>query len=272
MFTREEILSQLETFRFAVGKHIHIHSSLKAVGEVEGKGEALLDCLIEFFVQNGGLLSFPTHTWDNNVLDLNKSDTCMGMLSKLALQREDGVRSLNPTHSMVIFGETAAEYAKWDEDIDSSASPRGCYGKLSDVDGYILLLGVGQNKNTYIHAVEEGLRLPGRITEEFHNTQIIKKDGSMIVKPMHLVFEEYGDISDYSDKLEPAFRYHNCIVDGMIGNAPVQFCSAKKMKEVIELIHRASKNVEIFLNSEPLPGEWYQNIGLGESRWKENVL
>ena len=260
MFTKDDILSQLETFRFVVGKHVHIHSSLKAVGEVEGRGEALLGYLIDFFTQNGGLVSFPTHTWNHNILDLNKKETCMGMLSKLALQREDGVRSLNPTHSMVIFGEGASSYAHFDDDVETSVSPEGCYGKLSEVDGYVLLLGVGQNKNTYIHAVEEALQIPDRVTKESHDTHIIKKDGSVVVKPLHLVFEEYGDISDYFDKFEPAFRYHNCIVDGVIGNAPVQLCSARKMRKVIEMIHRKSAYKELFLNAEELPVEWYSDM------------
>ena len=103
MFTTKEILSQLEIFKPALGHHVHVHSSLKTVGEVEGRGEAVLSCLIDFFTKDGGMISFPTHTWDTNVLDLNRTDTCLGILSKLALQRNDGVRTMNPTHSMVIF-------------------------------------------------------------------------------------------------------------------------------------------------------------------------
>ena len=260
MFITEQIKSQLETFRFAVGHHIHIHSSLKSVGEVEGRGESLLATLIEFFTQDGGMVSFPTHTWNKNMLDLNRKDTCMGMLSKLALQREDGVRSSNPTHSMVIFGEGAKEYAKWDENIVSSTSPVGCYGKLCDTDGYVLLLGVDQKKNTYIHAVEEMLGVPERYTKEFHRTIIIGKDGHVVHKPMHLVFEERGDISHRFDKLEPAFRYYNCIVDGKIGEAHVQLCNARKMREVLELIHKNSNYQEIFLDNEPVPREWYEKM------------
>ena len=257
MFTKQDILSQLETFRFAVGHHIHVHSSLKAVGEVEGRGETLLSCLIDFFTKDGGMISFPTHTWDDNILDLNKNETCMGMLSKLALQRGDGVRTCNPTHSMIIFGEGAAEYAKWDEQIQSSVSPDGCYGKLYDADGYILLLGVGQDKNTYIHAAEEALGVPDRVTKELHDTFVIDMNGNRITRPLHLVYEEFGDISDYFGKLEPAFRYHNCIVDGKIGNAPVQFCSVRNMSKVLELIHKRSHNIEIFADDTPLLEEWY---------------
>lgn len=251
------ISKQLESFRYVLGHHIHVHSSLKAVGEVEGRGEALLAGLIDFFTQDGGMISFPTHTWNTNVLDLRKTDTCMGILSKLALQRPDGVRSQHPTHSMVIFGDRATEYAKWDDNVTSCVPGDGCYGKLYDEDGYVLLMGVGQEKNTYVHAVEEALGLPDRITEELWDTTLIDKGGNVFIKPLHYIFEEYGDISRHFGKLEKAFRYHNCIVDGAIGNAKVQLCSARKMREVLELIHKRSNYVEIFLDDEPLPEEWY---------------
>ena len=253
----KNISKQLETFRHILGHHVHVHSSLKAVGEVEGRGEALLADLIDFFTQDGGMISFPTHTWDTNILDLRKTDTCMGVLSNLALQRPDGVRSQHPTHSMVIFGDRAAEYAKWDDNVTSCVPGDGCYGKLYDEDGYVLLMGVGQEKNTYVHAVEEVLGLPDRITEELWDTTLIDKEGNVIAKPIHYIFEECGDISHHFGKLEKAFRHHNCIVDGAIGNAKVQFCSARKMREVLELIHKRSNYVEIFLDDEPLPEQWY---------------
>ena len=258
MYTTQELRTQLETFRCAVGHHVHVHSSLRAVGEVEGRGEALLDCLVEFFGQEGGLLSLPTHTWDTNILDLNQKETCMGMLSRLALERADGVRTLNPTHSMVIFGERAAEYAKWDETIDSSVPPKGCYGRLFEEDGYVMLLGVGQEKNTYVHAVEEELGLPERVTQELYDTWIIHTDGEKETVPMHLIYEETGDISHHFGKLEPAFRWHNCIVDGKIGDAPVQLCSVRKMKQVLELIHERSRMVEIYGDDTSLPMDWYR--------------
>lgn len=257
MFTKQDIMSQLNTFCVALGHPVHVHSSLKTVGEVEGRGETVLSCLIDFFTRKGGMVSFPTHTWNRNILELDKTETCMGMLSKLALQRTDGVRSLNPTHSMIIFGDDAAEYAKWDENILSPTSPVGCYGKLYDTDGYILLVGVGQEKNTYIHAVEEQLGIPNRCTKEFYNTVLIDSLGSVIHKPMHFIFEKLGDISYYFGKLEPAFRYNDCIVDGKIGDAKVQLCSAKKIRQVLELIHKNSNGQEFLLDNQPLPMEWY---------------
>ena len=115
-------------------------------------------------------------------------------------------------------------------------------------------------KNTYIHAVEEMLGIPERFTKEFYPTVIVGKDASVIHKPMHLVFEEHGDISHHFGKLEPAFRHHGCIVDGKIGRADVQLCNARKMKEVLELIHKNSNYREIFVDDEPLSTEWYEKM------------
>lgn len=101
------------------------------------------------------------------------------------------------------------------------------------------------------------LNLPHRSTEELYDTTIIDKNGNIIIKLLHFVFEEFGDISDYFGKLEKPFRYHGCIIDGMIGEAKVQLCSARKIKETLELIHARSGNVEIFLDDDELPEEWY---------------
>ena len=52
------------------------------------------------------------------------------------------------------------------------------YFRFTPADGYVLLMGVGQEKNTYVHAVEEALGLPDRITEELWDTTLIDKEGN----------------------------------------------------------------------------------------------
>ena len=105
MFSKTELTEQLKKFCKADGKPVIVHSSLRAIGEIEGGGEALLSLLIDYFTQNGGLLCFPSHTWVSMVLDLRKCDTCLGVLSSIAASHPNGTRSMHPTHSMVVFGE-----------------------------------------------------------------------------------------------------------------------------------------------------------------------
>ena len=95
-------------------------------------------------------------------------ETCVGALTRLALEDGRGTRTLNPTHSMVVFGDPArvAAFVADEEKQVTHTSPRGCYGKLFDEDGYVLLLGVGHKANTYLHCVEEMLGVADRLTEE----------------------------------------------------------------------------------------------------------
>ena len=106
MICKNDILKALEPFReAALGKPVIVHTSLKAIGEIEGGGDTLLSCLIEVFTKNGGLLCIPTHTWDKESLDLREKHTCLGVLPSLALKRDDAIRTMHPTHSMAVFGE-----------------------------------------------------------------------------------------------------------------------------------------------------------------------
>ena len=65
MYTKEMIMEQLTQMGAPRDSVVTVHSSLRAVGETEGRGEGLLDALIGYFTSRGGLLMIPTHTWAN---------------------------------------------------------------------------------------------------------------------------------------------------------------------------------------------------------------
>jgi len=260
VINKAQILQQLEKFSEAKGKIVIVHTSLKAVGEIEGGGETLLDALIEYFASDNGLLCVPTHTWNSEVYDRRKAESCIGVLSRLAAAHPDGLRTLHPTHSMAVFGnrKKAEEFAKDEEIADTPANPKGCYGKIFAEDGYVLLIGVGQNKNTYLHCVEEMLNTPDRLTDYMVERTIIHKDGSKEKKELHWFDNKIDDVSVYFPKFEAPFRYFGCIKDGFIGNAPVQLCNARKMKEVIELIYKNNKFGELLNNDLPVDEKLYK--------------
>ena len=192
---------------------------------------------------------------------MNKADSCIGVLPKIAAAHPDGVRTLHPTHSMVVFGEKSRveEFVKDEGIVDSPANPKGCYGKIYDEDGYVLLVGVGHTKNTFIHCIEEMLEVPDRLTEYMVERTILHKDGSEEKRFLRW-FNPDGipDVSVNFDKFEPAFRYHRCIIDGHIGNAEVQLCNTVKMKDVIELIYNNNGFNELLDNNLPLDVRLYK--------------
>ncbi len=261
MLLKTDIMKQLQVFQKAKGRVVSVHASLKAVGAIDGGGDTLLSALIEFFTAEGGLLCVPTHTWDTFVYDRRKNQSCTGVLSCLAAGRPDAVRTLHPSHSMAVFGEAerVMEFVKDEETATTPAGPDGCYGKLYDEDGYVLLIGVGHEKNTFLHCVEEMLQVPNRLLNEPDEWTIIHKDGRKEQRLLYCFDEEsHPDVSLFFGKFEPAFRYHGCITDGYIGNAPVQLCCARKMKEVMALIYQRSGGEELLGDDAPLDVTLYE--------------
>ena len=264
VYTKEEILSQLDALHAPKDSVILMHSSLRAVGNVEGGAEALLDILVEYFTQDGGLFCVPTHTWNNLrkeiTMDMGSDESCLGALASIAIRDPRGIRSQNPCHSMVVFGdrqkaEAFVENELW---VTSPTSPKSCYGKIYDMGGKILLVGVAQNRNTFLHTVDEILELPNRMDDKLLDVAVRMKDGQVVKSKLRLFYTDYiSDISLRFVKYETAFRYHRCITDGFIGNAPVQLCDARKMKETIELLWENSGGIDPLEGEKPIPQKWY---------------
>ena len=255
-YTKEDIIRQLTDMGAPKGSVVLMHSSLRLVGKVEGGAQTLLDAMIEYFTAENGLFCVPTHTWRNIrcdiTLDMNDPATCLGAFSDLAAADLRGVRSQNPTHSMVVFGnrERALEFIADEATISSGTDPESCYGKIYREGGYILLVGVAHNKNTYLHCVDEILGVQNRLSAEPRAVKVKLCSGEVVERHIRTHKTDYTpDISMRFPKYETAFRYHGAIRDGFVGSAPTQLCDARIMKEVVELI---VKNAE---GEDPLADE-----------------
>lgn len=267
IYSKNEIFNQLRQMNAPRDKMVLMHSSLRAVGGVEGGAEGLLDALIEYFTAEGGLFCVPVHTWHNLdkeiTLDLSSSDNCLGYFPTVAAKDPRGYRTDNPTHSMVIFGDRAKaeKLAEGEAFVETPTAPESCYGKLYTEDGYVLLVGVALNRNTYLHAVDEMLKTPNRMDEKVLDTAVRYADGRIVMRPLRLYETDYSnDISDRFVKFDIPFRYHHCGTDGFLGNAPTQLLSARRMKEVMELIYRRSPE-DPLKTEKPIKPQWFVNDG-----------
>ena len=188
-YNKQQLKGQLESMGLKGDETILIHSSMKAIGAVDGGADTVLDAWMEYF--KDGLLLLPTHTWktvnaDNPVYNPYTTPSCVGLLTNMFMKRDGVIRSLHPTHSMSGYGKNAAEYLAGEE---YNNTPGGCYDRLKEVGGKVLLVGVGHERNTYIHSVEEVLNVPNRLSD----------------MPMELVIELQEE-SNNSGKLPPYNR------------------------------------------------------------------
>ena len=247
IYTKDDILAQLAAMKLPRNKVVLAHSSLRLVGKLDNGAKTLLDAMIEYFTDEGGLFCVPTHTWANLskeiTLDMADPTTCLGAFSDFAAADPRGRRSLNATHSMAVFGDEdrVAAFIDGEDGISSGTAPESCYGKIYREGGYILLIGVSHARNTYLHCVDEILGVPNRITREPREVKIKLASGEILTRNMRGHHTDFtNDISLRFPKYETAFRYHGAITDGFIGSAPTQACDAVIMKEVMELIRQRS--------------------------------
>ena len=265
MYTKEQIKAQLSSLGAPKGVPVIVHTALRLVGEVEGGGEGLLDALIEYFTEDGGLLCIPTHTWanlgkDKITLDLVCPESNLGALPNIAARDSRGIRSENPSHSMVVFGDRkrAESFIANEPYVKTPTAPDSCYGKVYYEGGAVLLLGVAQNKNTYLHTVDEILNIPNRMATEPCRVSVRRRDGSVYERDLLLFFADFtDDISLRFTKFDTAFKYRGCVREGFVGDAPTQICDAVGMLECVKLIYERAAGVDPLESEKPIPPAWY---------------
>ncbi len=263
-YTKADLLRQLSELNIPRNHVVLVHTALRLIGKVEGGAKTILDALIEYFTYDGGLLCIPAHTWTNLdkdiTLDMTDPTTCLGAFPDFATADPRGVRSENPTHSVAVFGdrEKALQFIADDAYLLSGTGPKSCYGKLYHQEGYVLLIGVSQTANTYLHTVDEMLGMPNRITTDLHPVAVKRPSGEIVRRQMKLHYTDYHpEICYRFPKYELPFRYYGAITDGFFGNAPVQACDAVIMKEVMELILKNSHGKDPLRTENPFPTAMY---------------
>ena len=259
MYTKQDLIDSIIRIGVLPSDTLLVHSSMKAIGEVEGGADSVLDAFIEY-MRDEGLLIFPTHTWDRideeyNVYNPMTEPSCVGLLTNLFRKRPGVIRSLHPTHSVAALGKDAEEFTSGEENVDTPCSRRGCYGKLYDRRAKILFIGCSLKKNTFIHGVEEWSNIPNRLMEKPRQLKIALPDGSIIDRPLHSHYFPDGDISYNYDKLLPPFLHYGVAKKGMIGDAESFLCDAVGMADITTGF--LQRNPKLFDDGNPIPEEWY---------------
>lgn len=258
MYTIKELQQQLKDMGLKPTDAIMIHSSMKAIGEVENRADGVIDALMDYFSE--GLLMLPTHTWaymdaENTVFDAVNQESCVGILTNIFRQRPDVVRSLHPTHSIAAYGKTAKEYIEGEEDVQTPASPKGVWGRLPEVNAKIMLLGCEHKRNTFIHSVEEMVDIPNRIAVEGIEFTL-KNDDKEVKRVFHKHHSEgMPHLSENYDKAEELFKQKGIVTYHKFGDATVLLMDAKELMEYVKEMLKIDRDVFSF--RDPLNIEQY---------------
>lgn len=267
MVTKAEIRALLERCGISNRDKVAIHTSLRATGPIEGGADGLIDGFCDHLTD--GLLLIPTHTWatvnrENPFYDVKATAPCIGTLAHIAAFRPDAMRSLHPIHSVAAFGRGAADYVKGEERAATPAPVGSCLSRLYEEHGKILLIGVGHDRNTYLHSVDERLGIPDRISPEGVVYTIRDWDGNLIQGPeFHTYYTAASpvSVSEYYPNYADAFDYAGVVRHDRLGNAEVLCCDARGMTEVVRQLW-AMADRDLCISHWPIPASMYQKVRL----------
>lgn len=260
MFSREDLKTQIRAMGIEPSDTVLIHTSLRSVGAVDGGADTVIDAFLECLEE--GLFLVPTHTWadvtpDNPFYDAASTLPCIGALPRTAAFRSDGIRSLHPTHSIWGSGRDAESFLRGEENAPTPGTPGFAWDRLAERNAKILLIGVGHDKNTFIHAVEEVADIPDRLMPTPFDVTIRDREGR---EYRHSFAGHYcsrsNDVSRQFGNFEPALIRLGAQKTGRLGNAPVKIVDARMCRDILLTIFSRSDR-DLCIEPLDIPESYY---------------
>ena len=161
--TREDIALTLDLLGIVPGDTVLMHSALTAIGRVEGGADGLIDAVLDVLGPEGTLVMSSLSSWDAP-FDPATTPTNVGYIGETFRRRPGTLRSWHPVHSVTAVGKHAAYITEGHERCATGCGEGSPYLKIRDLGGKILLLGVDEDRNTFLHCMEEYVDAPYLVT------------------------------------------------------------------------------------------------------------
>lgn len=245
LVTPDDIAAAFKETGVRKGQAVMVHTSLSSLGYVCGGAQSVIEALIES-VGGEGTIMMPAQSWKN--LDpsagvywqepeewwpvireyipaydkrITPSNT-MGAVSEMFRQWPGTLRSSHPARSVAAWGRYA-QYLTEHHDLSDIFGDSSPIGRLYELDGYVLLIGVGYDKNTSLHLADARAEYPGRhmVTE----SSAIQIDGQRVWKSYETLAVDGEDFSEIGE----AFEQTGKVRHASLGNGILSMMSQREL-------------------------------------------
>jgi aminoglycoside 3-N-acetyltransferase len=245
ILTKEDLVRQFKLCGLAPGQTIFVHTSLKSLGYVVGGAETLISALLEIVGEEGTLM-MPSQTWKN--LDpstgvhwevppewwpiirehwpaYDKDITPaigMGVVAEMFRKWPGAKRTDHPARSIAAVGKYA-DYITQEHDLSNIFGKHSPVDKCYELDGFILLIGVGYDKNTSLHLAET--------RANFSSKRFVNESSSIMVNGIREWVTYRTQAVDDEDfkAIGEAYEKENNIKVHKVGHAEVRFMKQRPL-------------------------------------------
>ncbi len=228
--TQAQIVRELRRLGVRAGDIVVAHSALSSFGQVAGGARRVVDALIETVGPKGTLL-MPTLTL-STPYDYRKSPSAMGAVTEQFRKRPGVLRSLNPLVPAAALGPRAREFIAGHHlaECPYIGSP---YDLAAKAGGWVLLLGVDQDRNTTLHCAEALAKAPYLGQEE---ARYLDRRGKATLYRGNLCAGPHRNFIGTDPKLRAAGivrmgKIGRCVVRLMKGQELIDFCVSQIRKD-----------------------------------------
>ena len=233
--TKTDIVTDLKNLGLTQGDTVMVHTALKSIGYVCGGAQAVIEALIEVVGEDGTIM-MPTQSWKNldpeigvhwdadeadwNTIrenwpaydkDLTPTNT-MGAVAEMFRSWPGAIRSDHPARSVAAWGKHAKCLTE-NHDLSNIFGEGSPVGKLYELDGKVLLIGVDYDKNTSIHLADVRAEYPSKHNSTEHSA--IMENGQRVWKAYDTLFVDGEDFVDIGN----AFEEEHDVQKGYVGEA-----------------------------------------------------
>ena len=236
--TTSEVAEQLRDLGVQAGGVLVVHTSFRAVRPVEG-GPAGLIAALRAAVGPAGTLVMPSSTGDDDVpFDPATTPVAadLGVVADTFWRLPGATRSNHP-FAFAALGEHAAQITADPLPLPPHvrASP---VGRAYDLDGQVLLLGVGHDANTTLHLAEILAGVPYRVPRYC----TVVEDG----RPMRIDYGENDHCCQRFALADDWLRQEGAQAEGQVGYAHARLMRARDLVRVA--VERLADEPLLFLH------------------------
>lgn len=221
---KKDIIESLNRVGVRKGQVVEVHTSMSSLGFVCGGPQVIIEALMEV-IDTEGTIVMPTQSWKNldpaagvhweepeewwSVIrenwpaydkDITPTNT-MGAVAEMFRKWPGTIRSDHPARSMAAWGKYA-EYITKDHTLSNIFGAGSPVDKIYELDGYVLLIGVGYEKNTSIHLADYRANYPEKHTCIEHSA--IMENGRRVWKAYETLFVDGEDFEEIGNAFDSA--------------------------------------------------------------------